>query len=95
MATEIGPYLISTVGDFRPSGPNGAKDTIGHNRYFETMVFRLSDELCDCGCRARAVDEWSEIDFAGYQTAAEAHEGHMKLCRKWAAVARRTNRRAT
>lgn len=61
-------------------------ENIGYNRKYETMVFRKIGE-CDgegCNCGAPTIDP-AELDFAGYNDARSAREGHMELCRKWAA----------
>ena len=31
--------VVSTVGNYRPKGPINKPQTIGHNRYYETMAF--------------------------------------------------------
>jgi len=42
----------------------------------------------DLECGACGLPEISgrELDFAGYNDAASATKGHLKLCRKWARV---------
>lgn len=73
-----GRWIISTVGDYYRGE---IRETVGPNRYFETMVFRAGDDVQHCGCPS--VESWSEVDLEGYQTAAEATAGHMDMCRKW------------
>jgi len=77
MGTEIGDYLVSTVGEYRPKG---TIEEIGNNRTFETMVFPLSDDCCSCGCGMRTVGDLTELEFEGYNTPLEAREGHMRMC---------------
>ena len=85
LATEIGDVLVSTVGAYTQPGREAQWAEIGHDRKFETMVFPLGAP-CDCGedCGSRAVADWSNIDFDGYNTPAAAQAGHMAMCEKWA-----------
>jgi hypothetical protein len=117
LCTEIGPYVVSTVGEYWPgrevreihadvvdpgwlmvnrSLKGDAFDSaymkrfgfeeIGHDRTFETMVFRTA-RRCDspeCGCNMPIIDP-SEIDFEPEKTAGEAASNHEALCVKWAA----------
>lgn len=95
LATKIGDFLVSTVGLFvHPSKsgsseqeeaawlaeyPNG--DTIGFNRFYETMVFRAGKE-CDaegCGCGLPKIFG-SELDFDAYNDAKAATIGHRMMC---------------
>ena len=74
-----------TVGDYHPRSRD-AREEIGFQRYFETMVFRAG-EACtrpDCDCGLPEIDG-SEQDFEGYQTAGEAKRGHMRMVEKYAA----------
>lgn len=99
--TEVGDFLVSTVGAYihprHSAGSEGAEaewlkdnwpgEDIGCDRKFETLVFPLSDEVCDedpCNCGRREPAEWSEIDGDGYNHEREAREGHMSLCIKYA-----------
>lgn len=71
--TIIGDYRISTIGCYHPKGRGeGPIGTIGADRFYETMVF--SSDL----------EDFSEKDFDGYNTEAEADAGHMRLCEKYA-----------
>lgn len=111
LCTQVGKYLVSTVGEFLPEEgvreilaksrkldlqgkgderladwmkKNGFED-IGCDRKFETMVF-LAGKPCDrkgCGCGMPLPDNWSELDFSGYNTVGEATNGHMEMCRKY------------
>ena len=84
LCTQVGKYLVSTVGDYFPGGSR-ERETIGCDRFFETMVFKAGAK-----CRAEEYNcgqpeiDGSEIDFLGYNDAGSAAKGHMKLCRKWA-----------
>jgi hypothetical protein len=99
LTTQVGPYLISTVGEYvHPRHSQGSERTeaewlkknwpgeeIGFGRKYETMVFRAG-KPCDspkCGCGLPEIDG-SELDGNGYNNAKDATEGHMALCRKWA-----------
>lgn len=99
MATEIGPFLVSTVGlyvhprhaqghegpeaEWLAAHPDG--EEIGSDHFYETMVFRVTG-YChskDCGCGLPTFDP-RELDFAGYKKRRAAREGHIAMCRKWA-----------
>jgi hypothetical protein len=92
IATQIGEYLISTVGEYRPLKETGGylygrePVEIGINRKYETMVFRAAGP-CQCGC-GMPEHSGSEIDFSGYNTRAEANVGHEALCAKYEAISR-------
>lgn len=84
LGTRIGNYVISTVGDFRPDGPYKPRDTIGYQREFETMVFRVLGDHGDCVCPQI---DGSEIDSYTYPMGSECdavNAGHLAMCHKWA-----------
>ncbi len=61
-------------------------EDIGCDRKFETMVFRV-DGRCtvkNCGCGLPTIIP-NELDFAGYNTAGDATQGHYEMCAKVAA----------
>jgi hypothetical protein len=62
-------------------------EEIGLSRTYETMVFKAgkSNEAC---CPFDALVMRGEKDFVGYETAAAAYKGHLKLCKRWAAKPR-------
>ena len=83
--THVAGYCVSTVGDYRPphvwdESMGGLRareredpmDEIGHRRFFETMVFLLTESGDD-------VQDWQEVDFAAYATTAEADAGHEQM----------------
>ena len=98
MATKVGPWLVSTVGEYihpRNSGANERSEEeylrdnpkgeeIGIGRHYETMVFKAGVE-CSCGCGLPTIDG-SEQDFIGAETAKEAAEAHRKLCLKYSRI---------
>lgn len=90
--TQVGNYRVSSIGNFYPPGEK-ERDTVGCDRYFETMVFhttgRPDPESEGCGC-CEVVD-WGEIECAGYQTAGEAQAGHELMVLKYTAQANRQN----
>lgn len=100
MATKVGPWLVSTVGEFVHPADSGASEQteaawleknypgrdIGPNRKYETMVF-LAGEPCaakDCGCGLPTLANATERAVGCYMTAKEATEGHRALCAEWA-----------
>ena len=100
MATQIGEYLISTVGlyvhpsksgggeqveaEFLSKNPNGQE--IGCGRFYETMVFKTSKKICKNEKCGCGLPEIDslELDSEAYQKAGDARAGHMKMCKKWA-----------
>lgn len=80
ICTQVGKYLISTVGEYFPSGSE-KMESVGIARFYETMVFKITGE-CDCGC-GLPMHDCSELEIAAYQTAAEANKGHEKLVKKY------------
>jgi len=84
--TRIGGFRISTIGDWFPVGwPRGAGmrgKEIGFNRTHETFVFRVS------GSGPGELDSLGEIDSLVYNDCEDARKGHLKMCRKYARIAR-------
>lgn len=90
-----GDVRVSTVGEYAPHLPAhlrrsvpttfGLFDEVGYRRLYETMVFSLGAELCDCGCGAPMVSAWSERDMEGYMTREDATRGHEAMVTKWSA----------
>lgn len=96
MATIVGKYVISTVGDYHPprvvqgdEGPDRMQPTekpetigAGPDSFYETFVFRC-DGLGQCGCCA-AITSMDVLDGPRTATAVEAQKCHMEMCRKYA-----------
>lgn len=84
MCTQVGKFLVSTVGAYRPK-PSSLDTDIGYGRKFETFVFKAGApcKLKDCGCLMPEING-SEIDSLPANTAGDAQTNHMKLCRKYA-----------
>ena len=88
LATKVGKYIVSTVGDLHYIHEKGKRQTLGagDDSFFETCVFRAgsvcADNGCDCG-EARILDGM-EIDGIRAATAGEARKTHMEMCRKYA-----------
>lgn len=83
LATYVGKYIVSTVGEWRynQQNPQDFKE-IGYNRKYETMVFKAEPSKHKCCPYHIVVAE--EVDFAGYNTADDAYAGHLEMCEKWA-----------
>jgi len=90
LATQVGPWLVSTVGDFhsigqmRDKGERTESEEIGFGRKYETMFFRAgppcTSATCSCGLPTTS---GVELDMDGYQTAGEATKGHYAMLDKW------------
>lgn len=87
MTTEVGDYMVSTVGEYRPSYSTNKDVPLGLTGLYETMVFKLTDEQCkkdDCDCGMRIVESWSELFCRRYEKRGEALAGHMSACNEYA-----------
>ena len=88
LTTEIGKWRISTVGDYHP-GDCDEMQPIGSSGFYETMVFELTGEPCNCDdldCDMGVVGSWAEEDGSRYDTYAEAAKGHMEFCHMYSRV---------
>ena len=95
LATRVGNYRISTVGEYRPKSKHPPSrigldkvddtyaeyETVGAGRLFETFVFRAE------GDGYGDVTEWSEIDTEVANDHDTATANHMSMCRKYARLA--------
>jgi hypothetical protein len=98
MATQVGKYFISTVGQYvHPRHSRGSEmnerewlkenwpgEDVGYQRKYETMVFLAGEPCLDaqCGCGMPTISG-SDLDFAGYNNAGDATTGHLAICEKW------------
>jgi hypothetical protein len=82
-ATEVGNYIVSTVGDYRPALLGDKQERLGYqdDSFYETMVFKKG-AMCDCGCGEHRI-EHPEIEGERYATALQAREGHLRYCREY------------
>lgn len=94
LSTQIGDYLVSTVGmwiphsvapnerieaTWRKTHPNGLE--IGCDRCYETMVFKCIGP-CKCGCGIPMTGDCCDEFFDGYNTQLEATQGHLRICKQ-------------
>lgn len=89
ICTQVGKYLISTVGKMPRGNDMASHDyaEIGCDRLYETLMFRLGTEKCSephCNCGLPIPSDWGEIDGDGYNDAGAANRGHLALCKKYA-----------
>lgn len=84
LCTEIGPWLVSTVGHWMPHDADKPMD-IGYGRQYETMVFRWEGRCIEptCGYWQPLIDPLN-IDFLPANTPGEAQANHETLCQRWA-----------
>ena len=80
--TKVGKFIISTVGDYRPT-KDGGMETIGADKdsFFETYVFRFG-KYDDCGCPMPR--SWEEIDGIRTPNHTKATKAHIDFCLKYA-----------
>lgn len=87
LCTEIGNYLVSTVGEWYPRYKKDEEiqggEEIGCGRKYETMVFRWKKRCdfkdCDCGMPLIVPEE---IDFMPANSRKEANKNHLDICKK-------------
>lgn len=69
---------------------------IGMDRKYETMVFQHNGRICDdpgCNCGGLPVDvNPGELDYAAYNSALAANEGHARMVQKWVGPVARLRR---
>lgn len=82
LGTQVGEYVISTVGEYRPKDSK-QMETLGYGdkRFYETMVFKADGKHEGCDCPDI---EPSEIEVEYYQEHGQADKGHVALCLKYA-----------
>lgn len=83
LSTQVGHFLVSTVGHYLPPNkdrmePIGASE----DALFETMVFPCDPG--DVGADPN-VTSWSSVDGDRYAKSIDAERGHYTFCEKWAA----------
>ena len=101
LTTEVGPWVISTVGAYvHPRHSQGSEqidaqwvhdnwpgEDIGYNRKFETAVFRVAGYCNHKGCNCGVpIHDGRELELRGYNSFEEANRGHLAMCEKWAAI---------
>ncbi len=90
LATVVGPWLVSTVGEYYVKANDESPTPIGVERFYETMVFRAERARCirdgptGASCGERHMLSARNLDFAAANSRKEAQAAHMRMCRKWA-----------
>ena len=86
LSTQVGDYLISTVGEL--DMPNLPGMEVGIDRKYETMVFKAGPpcaiKKCNCGIPSPA--NLTELEMKPYNTRKDAQEGHMAMCEKYSLI---------
>lgn len=98
LATYVGKYIVSTVGEWEKDEYEKKWDYIDEDeknspfKYinaigpYETMVFkakRSNEKHADYKCCPYDIIVQEEVETLSYKTATEAYKGHKKLCNKW------------
>lgn len=87
MKTRVGPWIVSTVGDYRPNHGRAEEPTplgVGAESLYETFVFAARD---DVECHAGMPSDWTEVEGEQWATPQEAEAGHLAMCLRYAEVA--------
>jgi hypothetical protein len=80
LATRIGQFFVSTVGDYYPDAKTRERLGADAESWFETFVFRCNGED---GYGNPNVD-FQEIDSRRYADSLVAENGHYEFCEKYA-----------
>jgi len=67
--------VVSTVGEYYPPHEPNKMDTIGLDRFYETMVFYSSNDKYDDADVSRELYKY----FKGYSKELEAQKGHYEI----------------
>ena len=88
LCTQVGGYLVSTVGSYWPTIGEGEEQEIGCGRKYETMVFRAGEPCTQkgCNCGQPVLDPALELAMIGCNTPDEAQRNHMVTCARYAAM---------
>lgn len=57
-------------------------EELGHGRKYETMVFTAEKSKRDKACCPWVIADGTELEMDGYNEAADAIKGHMRMCEK-------------
>lgn len=87
LATYVGKYIVSTVGECPKSGEDWREtqnfERVGTGKEcYETMVF-LAERAPNNTCCPWRQASGTDVDGKRYLTAEDAREGHMTFCKKW------------
>lgn len=86
LTTQVGGFLVSTVGEYRPHSYTGKVQEVGAGYLYETLVFSLGQHsLCSC-CEKPEPNSWAEIDSLCCNDSITARRNHLMLCRKYAST---------
>jgi hypothetical protein len=87
LCTQVGKYLVSTVGEYYPDRNQTKPEEIGCDRLYETMVFEAGEPCAAKGCGCGLPDiSGRDLECAGYNRRGDANEGHLKMCEKYALI---------
>lgn len=84
LATTVGAYIVSTVGDLHRTRAAAKMEKINQDGYYETMVFRAG-EIMECGCRGHDGRE-IEVQIHGEIKCDELDKRHFDMCLKYAKI---------
>jgi hypothetical protein len=84
LATQVGQYVISTVGDYYPL-INGrrVREQVGCDRFGETYVFKVDGQE-KCGCPSIDLSEIDSTHYGENDRCTEMNAGHLAMCMKYA-----------
>lgn len=85
MATIVGDFIISTVGQYFYKEE---MKEIGCDRFYETMVFVAGESNGECFCCPKSIDLDNKygpegLETIGYNNSEFAFDGHMEICGKY------------
>lgn len=81
--TVVGPWLVSTVGELRDAWRDDFRP-VGHDRMFETMVFRAGSPCTeDAGCGEVHIASPECLAMRAANNRREAEAAHLEVCDAW------------
>ena len=82
LCTEVGEYLVSTVGEYYRDQDDEEMTSIGFGKqFYETEVFKWEGR-CGCGCGLPEIIP-TALEQVRYETPKEANEEHLAMCEKY------------
>jgi len=83
LATYVGGYIVSTVGEMSSSIKGKEYETVSRGYLYETEVFKAKKQKLTCCPYGIILKGGYGVEQRKYNTPSAATKGHMELCEKW------------
>lgn len=86
--TCVGKFIVSTIGEMTDTADMHRRretqdwEELGVQRKYETMVFPAVKDSKNACCPF-AAETSRDLSMEGYNTAADAYKGHLRICAKY------------